>query len=240
MRGWLELADGLVRAEPWVGGRPWSEGMGGRGGSGGARGRADRLLAMVGVMVGFGLIYGAMMGSYGGVTPARFEQMAYSALKVPVLLAVTFAVSLPSFFVINTLLGLREDWGQVVRALVATQAGLAVVLASLGPLTVMWYWSVPDYGWAKLWNGVMFLIASVAGQVQLARHYRPMVARRRQHRWAMRLWLVVYAFVGIQLAWVLRPFIGAVDLETSFFRADAWTNAYVEVAELVWSQLTGR
>ena len=34
----------------------------------------------------------------------------------------------PSFFVINTLLGLRDDFGRVVRALMATQAGLTVIL----------------------------------------------------------------------------------------------------------------
>lgn len=185
------------------------------------------------VMTVFGLTYGAVMGTFGGVTPDRFEQIFYSAAKVPVLLGVTFALSLPSFFVVNSLMGLRDDFGKVVRALVATQAGLTVVLAGLAPITAVWYLSVPDYGMAKLFNTAMFGVASFAGQVQLQRHYRPLIAKDPRHRWAMRGWLAIYAFVGIQLAWVLRPFIGAAGLETTFFRQDAWTNAYVEMARLI-------
>lgn len=229
MRTWLRFPDGVLRAEPWVL-APAAE----------AETPAwRRLLALGSVMLGFGLIYGGLMGTFGGVTPDRLPQIAFSAVKVPMLLGITFAISLPSFFVVNTLLGLRDDFGQVVRALVATQAGLTIVLAALGPLTVFWYLSVPDYALAKLFNGLVFLTASVAGQVQLARHYRPLIARNPAHRWTLRIWVVIYTFVGIQLGWTLRPFIGAADLRTTFFRQDAWTNAYVEVARLVWSLLGG-
>lgn len=226
MRRWLAHADHILRATPTP--APGSKNSPGR-----------EWLALVSVLIAFGLIYGTLMGTFGGVGPDRVEQIAYSAAKVPLLLAITFTLSLPSFFVVNTLLGLRDDFGRVVRALVATQAGLTIVLAALGPITVFWYVSVPSYELAKLFNGLMFLIASLAGQAQLQRHYRPLVAANPTHRGAMRLWIVIYTFVGIQLAWTLRPFIGAAELETTFFRQDAWTNAYVEVAGLVWSIVGG-
>ena len=46
---------------------------------------------------------------------------------------------------------------------------------------------------------------------------------------------------GLILAafWVLRPFIGAPDIPTRFFREDAWSNAYVAVAEKVWGAFGG-
>ena len=50
----------------------------------------------------------------------------------------------------------------------------------------------------------------------------------------MWVWLLIYAFVGIQVAWVARPFVGSPELVTRFFRADAWSNAYVHVAQLIW------
>ena len=34
-----------------------------------------------------------------------------------------------------------------------------------------------------------------------------------------RIWLVIYAFVGIQMGWLLRPFISDADVSTEFFRA---------------------
>ena len=46
-------------------------------------------------------------------------------------------------------------------------------------------------------------------------------------------------FVAVQLAWVLRPFIGAPRMRVRFLRADAWGNAYVEVVETLYKLFTG-
>ena len=77
----------------------------------------------------------------------------------------------------------------------------------------------------------MFGVASVAAQWMLRRFYRPLIARNPRHRLLLRTWLVIYAFVGIQMAWVLRPFVGAPHAPTRFFRQEAWGNAYVELAD---------
>lgn len=166
------------------------------------------------------------------VSPNLGLQMLYSAVKVPLLLLVTFALSLPSFFVLNTVLGVRGDFGRVMQGLVATQAGLTVVLAALAPLTAFWYASVPDYSAALLFNAAAFGVASLAAQWILRRYYRPLVALNPRHRALLRGWVVIYAFVGIQMAWLLRPFIGDPHTPTAFFRADAWGNAYVELARV--------
>jgi len=160
--------------------------------------------------------------------------VAFSGLKVPLLLLATFAISLPSFFVLNTLLGVRADFPEAVRALVSSQAGLTVVLAALAPYTLLWYASSGSYQWAILFNGLMFAVATFAAQGLLRRCYRPLVARRPQHRWLLRLWLLLFAFVGVQMAWVLRPFVGDPSRPAEFFREDTWGNAYVIVGRMVW------
>ena len=48
-------------------------------------------------LVVFGVLYGATMGMFGGVRGQRVLEPLYSGVKVPMLLLVTFAVSLPSF-----------------------------------------------------------------------------------------------------------------------------------------------
>jgi hypothetical protein len=173
------------------------------------------------------------MGSFGGIWGERAWQMAFSAAKVPFLLLATFAVSLPSFLVLNVLFGLRDDLGQVVRALAAAQAGVGIVLASFAPVTVFWNISFNDYQIAVLYNAAIFAVASFAGQWLLRGYYRPLIARRPRHRQLMRAWLGVYAFVGIQMAWVLRPFVGDPLAAVRFFREDAWGNAYVVVWRLI-------
>jgi len=195
------------------------------------------LLGLAAVLVVCGLAYGAVMGTFGGVGVDRLEQIAYSAVKVPVLLGVTFAICLPSFFVLNTLLGVRNDFASVLRALVAAQAGLALILASLAPYTALWYLSFEHYQIAIFFNGVMFAIASIMAQLIVRRLYRPLINRDPRHRTLIRIWLAMYIAVGIQTAWVLRPFVGHPNLPTEFFREDSWTNAYVAIAHMIWQIL---
>lgn len=180
-----------------------------------------------------GVFYGAVMGTFSGLTPGRFHQLLYSGVKVPLLLIVTFLLCLPSFFVVNTVAGLRDDFGQVLRAVVATQTGVTVVLAGLAPLTAFFYLSCSDYRLALLFNGFMFFIATVSSQIIVRRYYRPLIRRSPTHRYLKAAWYVLYVFVGIQMAWVLRPFIGDPNAPVAFFRSDAWGNAYLIVGKLI-------
>ena len=177
-----------------------------------------------------GFLYGAAMGLFG----ARALQSLYSALKVPLLLVVTSTVCLPNFFIVNTLLGLREDFPAALRGILAAQATMAVVLASLAPVTLWAYASTSDYDLAIFLNGAVFLVATLVGQVVLSRHYRPLIARNPRHRVGKAAWLTLYVFVAIQLAWVLRPFVGSPGMEVAFFREDAWSNAYVSLFHRIW------
>ncbi|MDR3633715.1 MAG: hypothetical protein P4L84_07745 [Isosphaeraceae bacterium] len=195
------------------------------------------LRALVGTAVLFGLFYGGVMGTFGGIGGARVWQLIYSAVKVPLLLVVTFGLSLPSFFVLNTLVGLRADFAAALRALAATQAGLTVILASFAPFTLLWYASSADYPAAILFNALMFGAASLSAQILLRRGYRPLIERDGRHRWLLRTWLLIYAFVGVQMGWLLRPFIGAPDQPVQFFRSGSWENAYVIVARMIWNAL---
>ena len=187
----------------------------------------------------YGGFYGAVMGTFGGVTGERLLQVAYSAIKVPLLLGGTFLLSLPSFYVFQSLLGLRDDFARSIHALLATQAAMAIILASLAPLTAVWYTTSDDYPRAVFFNGLVFAVASISAQRILTRHYRHLVARDRRHRVSLAGWLVVYIFVGIQLAWTLRPFIGDPDAAVEFFRHQTWGNAYLRLIELVWIVVAG-
>jgi hypothetical protein len=178
------------------------------------------------VVVVAGALHGAAIGSFG----LRAEQSWYSALKLPLLIAGSTALCVPSFYALNTVIGLREDFGAALRGVLCTQATVAAVLASLAPVVLVEYLSSASYRAAMLANGLAFLVASACGQAALARHYRPLVARNRRHALARAAWLVLYWFVTIQLAWVLRPFVGAPGLEPQFLRPEAWSNAYVALA----------
>jgi hypothetical protein len=172
-------------------------------------------------------LYGASLATYSG--DAR--QMVYSAAKVPLLLAASTLVCLPNFYVVNALLGLREQFGAAVKALLAAQAALGLCLLSFAPVIVFLSLTLRDYELLKLANGALFVAASLAAQLLLRRHYAPLIAASRRHRVALVLWPVLYVFVAMQLAYTLRPFLGAPYLRVEFLREDALQNVYLE---LVW------
>ena len=181
-----------------------------------------------------GLFYGAVMGCFSGWGNDRWLQVVYSALKVPLLLQVTFLIALPSFFVLNTLLGLRDDFGLALRALLETQAGVAIILASLAPFTLLFYASFSHYEAAVLFNFAMFIVATLSAQTLLRRRYKVLIARHERHRQMLWGWIVLYGFVGVQMGWVLRPFIGAPNAPVRFFREGAWGNVYEVLFGMLW------
>jgi len=193
-------------------------------------GRTRRLLAFI---VVFGFAYGAVMASFSGLAPGRCHQMFYVGAKVPLLLLVTSLLCLPSFFIVNTVAGLREDFGEALHAVLAGQACLTIALAALAPVTALCYVSTPNYSLAVLFNAGMFTVAAVAAQVVMRRYYGPLIRRSPRHGAMLFFWFFLYAFVGIEMGWVLRPFIGDPNAPVAFFRPDAWGNAYVVVAKLV-------
>lgn len=198
--------------------------------------RAPRTLRQVVLVIAAcGMIYGGAMGTFGlQLNGARFEQVVFSSLKVPLLLGVTSLLSLPSFFVFNTLLGLRADWHRAFAALASTQAALALILAALSPFTLLFYASTDDYRAAIIWNTVMFAVAGLSAQKLLRRHYRPLIEADARHAVLLRAWLLLYGFIGVQMGWVLRPFVGEPHSVVSFFRPNAWSNAYEVLARIVW------
>jgi hypothetical protein len=195
-----------------------------RGGFAVGRGKVP-IVALIGTTTFFCAVYGAAMGSFS----LRPAQMAVSAIKVPSLLFVTTLVALPSFFVLNAVLGLADDFAAALRGIFVSQATLAVCLAAFFPVTLLAYLSSDDYRFALNFNGLPFFIASLTAHRTLARHYAPLIAKNRLHRVVHALWLFLYIFIAIQLAWTLRPFVGDPSMPSELFRKNAWSNAYVEV-----------
>ncbi len=178
------------------------------------------------------------MGSFACNSLSRAKLIVYAAVKVPMLLLATTAICLPGFFVLNTLAGLRHAFVQALRAIFAGQAGVAISLAAQSPLILFIYASGVDHDTALLANGAAFACATVIGQIVLRAYYRDLILAHPAHRLMLIAWMCLYTFVGIQMGWLLRPFVGAPDRAVTFFRAEPFSNAYVVVADLLfgWSR----
>jgi hypothetical protein len=122
------------------------------------------------LLIILGAIYGVCMGTFAIVTrwgmgEARygFLQMGYSAAKVPMLFLFTLAVTLPSLYVFNALVGCRLLFSAVVRLLVAALGVTLAVLASFGTIIAFFSLCTTSYPFMVLMNVVTFALAGVLG-----------------------------------------------------------------------------
>ena len=180
------------------------------------------------------------MGSFACDSLSRAKLILYAGVKVPLLLFATTAICLPGFFVVNAVAGLRGAFGRALRAIFAGQAGVAISLAALSPLILFVYACGVDHDTALLANAATFACATGMGQVVLRAHYRELIAEHPAHRIMLAAWVCLYAFVGMQMGWILRPFVGDPEKAVTFFRDEPFSNAYVVVADLLFVAPFGR
>jgi hypothetical protein len=132
------------------------------------------------VIMILGLIYGACMGSFAlfkGGGPSYLQTLA-SMVKVPALIFLTLAVTFPSLYVFNALVGSRLRLRSALRLLIASLAVMQTVLASLGPITAFFSVSTTSYPFMVLLNVLVFGVSGFLGLVFLLRTlHRLTVAR---------------------------------------------------------------
>lgn len=120
-------------------------------------------LAILGILLG--AIYGVCMGCYalfqGGHAPLL--QVFAAMLKVPLLFFLTLAVTFPSLYVFNALVGSRLSIVSVLRLLVISLIVMLTVLASLGPIVAFFAASTTSYPFMLVLNVLVFTVAGVLG-----------------------------------------------------------------------------
>jgi len=180
----------------------------------------------------------ACLALYGAVIGAdhSWQQSLSSAVKLPVLFVVTLLVCLPTLHFFNVLFGsslsLRQNFALLLTAITVT----AVVVVSFAPMVLFFMITTNQYQFFKLLNVGVFAIAGLVGVHHLSQAMRMTVTVDRTGGRArlqlMRVWIVLYGFVGSQLAWTLRPFFGARELPFELFR-DLGGNFYANVTASV-------
>ena len=181
-----------------------------------------------------GALQGATMGSYALFNGGSPWFMLWAAIKVPLFLGLAAGLCFPALRVLYYLLGLSEQWALAVRALAASQAAFAAILASLSPFTFVFYASGASYRGALIFNLTLFAVAGFAAQGVARARLGQLLQSESRH---LKLWLIgfgLWAFVATQLAWNLRPFIGSPDAPLQFLRSDAFSNVYLGLWKLLF------
>lgn len=140
--------------------------------------------------------FGAAVGAYQGRL-----QIPYAAVKMPVYFLGTLGLSFAAMHLFAARdLPARETF----RIALETVALTTVVLAALAPVEALVSLSCPKPSHRAYSFLILLLTASVgaAGVSGVARTYRRLGSAR-----LTAVWVLLYQFVGAQLAWLLRPWV---------------------------------
>ncbi|NLG29020.1 MAG: actin-binding WH2 domain-containing protein, partial [Chloroflexi bacterium] len=107
----------------------------------------------------------------------------------------------------------------------------SVLLLAFAPVALFFLLSSSNYQFFKLLNVAIFAISAIRGVSFLSYGTRIVAASTEGaaiRRRVVGLWVILYAIVGSQMAWTLRPFVGAPSLPFELFR-DLGGNFYSNV-----------
>ncbi len=164
----------------------------------------------------FGSIYGFCLGSFTGIL-----QMIASSVKVPLLFFIPLVMCSPSLYTLNILLSTQMKYRQIVCLLLIMTYMSTVLLSSFSPIILFFILTGGTYRFTQLLNLVICGIAGLTGiglLFKASNHLTNNIQGMSESHCNIRkgsspnmlklFWLLIYMFVGTQLAWGLRPFIG--------------------------------
>jgi hypothetical protein len=183
----------------------------------------------------FFALYGAVMGS----THSLWQALS-SAVKLPILFLATLFICAPTLYFFNILFGSNQSLLQNIALILTAITVTAVILLSFTPIALFFLITTSQYQFFKLLNVGIFAIAGAMGVFFLGQGMRIVAdvgtEGENNRRWVLRMWIFLYAFVGSQLAWTIRPFIGAPSIQFELFRqlgGNFYTNVVVSIGEIL-------
>jgi hypothetical protein len=170
-------------------------------------GLRSKLAHALWTLLGLSALYGATAGAYA--SPA---QAISAALKLPFLFLGTLAICFPGFFVIQVLVGSRLRLSQVLALVLGALSLSAILLVAVVPITVFFLFTGANYYFLTLLHVLIVLGAGLLGMAALHEGLAFACEKRgvypKKAMTIMKVWAVLFAFVGIQMAWNLQPFVG--------------------------------
>jgi hypothetical protein len=184
------------------------------------------------IVLGAGF-YGAAMGWWRDPHQALFV-----AVKFPLIILLTTLGNALINGMLAPLLGLNIPFRQSFSAIVMSFTIAAAILGAFSPLIAFMVWNAPNLASKSLsgsaYNSILLAHVSViafAGMTGNVRLFQTLARLGGSKAVAFRVlvaWLAGNLFLGSQLSWILRPFIGSPTLPVEFLRQAAFHGNFFE------------
>ena len=184
------------------------------------------------IILGAGF-YGAAMGWWRDP-----QQALFVAIKFPLIILLTTAGNALINAMLAPLLGLNISFRQSFSAILMSFTAAAAILGAFSPVMAFIVWNAPPisaqsvtgpaYSLIKLSHVAVIAFAGTTGNARLFQLLARLGGSRAVAGRVMVAWLAGNLFLGSQLSWILRPFIGMPTLPVEFFRANALHGNFYE------------
>jgi len=180
--------------------------------------RSNRLiLTQILIICLFAFLYGVVMGSYHSLI-----QSLVAGVKVIILFLSTVILCFPSFFIIQQVLGSKMSFRQMTMIVLSGVVLTATIALSFAPIVIVFQVTGGNYHFLQLLHVAIFIFAGIFGMKLMVDALKYACDQKNIYPQigvtVFRIWVIILAFVGIQLAWNLRPFLCEKNEEFKWFR----------------------
>ncbi len=181
-------------------------------------------------------LYGFIMGF-----PHSWEQSLSSFLKVPLLYLLTLLVCIPTLHFAGLFLGSGISFFQSVSIMLLGIATNAAFLLGFTTISLFFYVTGSNYKFLLLMHILFFIIGGIAGLISIHRSYNFLSAQldgslKTNKTLLLKIWMILYMFVGTQMAYILSPFVGKDEKFYLFHHPKG--NFYSYVADLIMDKFS--
>jgi hypothetical protein len=175
------------------------------------------ILNQVLIICVFTFLYGIVMGSYHS-----FLQSLVAGLKVTFLFLSAIIICFPSFYVIQQVLGSRMTLKHMVIIILSGFVLTSAIALSFAPIVILFQITGGNYHFLQLLHVAIFIFSGIFGMRLMVEALKFACEKKDIYPHigvtVFRIWIIILAFVGIQIAWNLRPFLCNKTEEFKLFR----------------------
>ena len=199
-------------------------------------GRITSYLAVI--ILGAGL-FGASMGCWRSPLEAL-----YTAIKFPLIILLTATGNAMLNAMLAPLLGLNIPFRQSFISILMSYTITSAIMGSFAPIMGFVVWNAPPlstdrhstegaYQLVLLISICVITFAGMTSHLRLLQLLRKLGGGRSVAARVLFAWLTGNFFLGSQLTWIMRPFIGSPDMPVQFFRDHPMKGSFYEF--ILWT-----
>lgn len=177
------------------------------------------------LIAAFTFVYGLIMGSYNGTM-----QALTSGIKLWGLFLLTLTVCFPSFYIVQIVLGSKIGIKQLLVILLSGLVMVSTIMLAFGPIVIFFQLSGGNYNFLQLLHVGILVFAGIFGMRIVLESLKNACENQQVYPkiglTVFKVWVIIFAFVGLQLSWNMRPFLGHQDKPFELFRENTQGNVY--------------